>query len=63
MGMFDNYQNNTPPDNSNSSSFPCNIKDPECKPKPDKENKFLDPCEPKIPYTDYNMKGEIIGYW
>lgn len=47
-GMFDNYDNIY-----SNACQPCPPK-PECK---------LDPCNPNKPYAQYDVKGNLIGYW
>ena len=47
-GMFDNYDNIY-----SNACQPCPPK-PECK---------LDPCKPDKPYAQYDVKGNLIGYW
>lgn len=55
MGMFDNY------DNLYQNNVPCNVR-PNTQQPSIPETK-LDPIKTKMPYEDYNVKGELIGYW
>lgn len=58
MGMFDNYENIA------SNYIPNNLM-PKCSPCSPKQNcSCIDPCKTNKPYyADYNIEGELIGYW
>ena len=55
MGMFTNYENlanNYSPNNICSGPPKCH---------PDEQK--LNPCNPNKPYSEYNIEGELVGYF
>ena len=57
MGMFSGYENLDDQYIPNNLR-PCPIVPPTCEPCPS-----LKPCKPNLPYEEYNMQGELVGYW
>lgn len=56
-GIFDNYEN------LSDNYIPSNSCYPSC-PKPSNNCLNLEPCHPTKPYyTDYDIEGNIAGYW
>lgn len=65
MGMFDNYKkpNNDIPSNIGCSSTQNGEHLSDCPVVSRPENPTVKPIKQNIPFTDYNMEGDITGYW